>query len=261
MIGWKISWLVTVLIVLIVITGCHANIDVNKIKNEVECRELTGTYIWIAGRCCLDSNQNGVCDDDEGSRSCSDACSQPGCMEDNQFKAYDCVKGKDGCLHRKVLSIQVGRCNVECLNADACRLGQKCVNYKCEDKICGDRQCDDTENCNCIDCSVPEGSICCLGIAYQGDCCIDNDCLVEEICENYVCTPVPKCGDGICHLEAGEDCQSCVSDCRIPEGSICCSAVVVEGNCCTSEDCVEHETCINNDCIAVEQKPVNVSAN
>ena len=132
----------------LLVGGCQTNVNVNanQIKNQIDCENSGSTYLWMAGRCCFDKDLSGACDDDEGRQSCSDTCSIEGCMEDNQFKPYDCVGGEDGCYHRKVLEIQIDRCGVECLNDDGCNIGKKCFNYKCENKICGDGQCDDTEN-------------------------------------------------------------------------------------------------------------------
>lgn len=252
--------LVGILIIsLLIFTGCqtNVNVDANELKNEGECRNAGGDYLWLAGRCCFDKNHNGNCDDDEGRRSCSNDCSQSGCMEDNQFKPYDCVVGEDGCLHRKVLGIQTGRCNVECLDNDGCRLGQKCVKYKCENKECGDGQCDDTENCNCVDCKVSVGSVCCNGNMYSGDCCTDSNCKQGKTCENNICKAVPKCGDGICQAEIGENCGNCTDDCKTPKDSICCSGSIVQGNCCSNEQCNKNETCIVNSCTLVQQTLTN----
>lgn len=176
------------------------------------------------------TNNNGNCDDDEGSRSCADDCGQSGCMENNQFQPYDCVKMEDGCLHRKVLDIQINRCNVECLDNNGCRLGQKCVNYKCEDKICGDGQCDDTENCNCEDCKkeLKEIEICCDGKTIEGDCCSNEYCKNENsTCVKNKC--IPYCGDGNCDIT--ENCFTCKLDCILEENKICCGGIIKEGSC------------------------------
>ena len=243
---------------IVILAGCRTNIniDANEAKNEVECRNIEGDYIWVAGRCCPDTNNNNFCDDDEGLGSCTTGkeCEQSGCMDYNQFIPYDCVVGEDNCLHKKEVNIQIDRCSVECLNAEGCNLGQKCVNYKCENKVCGDGQCDDTENCKCVDCPTPKDSKCCEGVVYKGDCCSNEDCNEdEETCENNICTLIPKCGDGMCNGD--ETCLTCDKDC-IKEGEFCCNEVVVSGDCCTNEDCEGDEICTDNVCTTIEQ-PIN----
>ena len=243
--------IITSLVLIIGLSGCKTNVivDTNKINDEAQCRNQNGPYFWLSGKCCLDSNSDGICDQDAGSRSCSDDCSLPGCMENEQFRPYDCVVGEDGCLQRKVLDFQINRCNVECLNDNGCRRNERCVNYKCEEIICGDGLCDPTEDCTCSDC-INEDQVCCSGDVYAGECCLDDDCNEDETCGENKCALAPYCGDGICSSD--ENCNNCDLDC-LNEGEICCDNTATLGVCCTNENCGGNEACTDNICTIIEQ--------
>jgi hypothetical protein len=54
------------------------------------------------------------------------------------------------------------------------------------------------------------------------------------------------CGDALC--SNGETCSSCMTDCPIPEGSVCCLGMNHVGNCCSEEDCPSGRACIDYSC-------------
>ena len=45
------------------------------------------------------------------------------------------------------------------------------------------------------------------------------------------------CGDSICNTSAGENCDSCPSDCLDSETEVCCSGTAYSGECCVASDC------------------------
>lgn len=61
---------------------------------------------------------------------------------------------------------------------------------------CGDEVCEGGEDCdNCVADCLGVGQVCCNGVAYDGDCCDDNDCTLPETCVDYTCQIVDSCSD------------------------------------------------------------------
>ena len=91
------------IVLLVFLTGCPfqttVEIDGSKEADDYQCRNRGADYIEVAGKCCLDENNNNKCDDEESKAPCDDECSQPICQGDNRMVFYDCVKKEDGCKH------------------------------------------------------------------------------------------------------------------------------------------------------------------
>jgi len=83
----------------------------------------------------------------------------------------------------------------------------------------------------------------------SAECLISDDCNETLKCVKNKCVE-PKCGDEKCDKDAGEDCKTCVLDCPLDSGAICCDGKITDGNCCYNPDCTkEHEICEENRCV------------
>lgn len=58
------------------------------------------------------------------------------------------------------------------------------------------------------------------------------------------------CGNSVCQSPA-ENCDTCLTDCAIPTGNVCCSGVNTTGDCCSDSDCSSGQECISNQCTTV----------
>lgn len=218
-----------------------------------------------------------------------------------------------GCLKAKILQTQDRakikyiwcesvRQSGQCCSDDDCLSGEQCKGFLCMAKaVCGDWLCqtDKGENCkNCPDdcqcaskeCCEPgfatnaqgcvgplnkitERFICCDGTRYYGECCSNSQCASGQECLKNWCSVKPKCGDGKCDYNRGENCQTCFEDCRcygsdccspasekadiwgcIANGNmadvdrVCCNSQLKPGACCSNWDCEQGKECINSAC-------------
>lgn len=81
------------------------------------------------------------------------------------------------------------------------------------------------------------------------ECLTSDDCNESLKCNNNKCVE-PKCGDGRCDKDADENCKTCLEDCPLDTGTICCSGKIVEGKCCSDSNCFkEHEVCEDYQCV------------
>jgi len=234
------------------ISGCSPGIDIGdlviNVKTEVECFQYSNTgYIWIANACCLDFNENGRCDADEraGQTLCNDECSQTICGGDNKRVFYDCVRKENGCTQLDAKGVIISECGVECIDGSHCKSDERCFNNKCEKNKCGDGSCGLYEDCgSCEKDCLRENQVCCDKKSIEGDCCTDDDCESEGICESNKCQ---SCGNEVC--DESEDCLSCPLDCLDEEaGEICCEGQTFMGGCCNDSGCDGNMTCIENIC-------------
>ena len=135
MVQLKYGILILIAIVGVIIIG-------NYTKQEIACNP---PYIKLNSSCCLDQNNNSICDKDEKpitqtqitgkivekTRNCADECSrgQTKCME---YKYYTCGDyDADPCVEWSKGRIIIGKCGVECKSNLDCSHGNECKNYKC----------------------------------------------------------------------------------------------------------------------------------
>lgn len=89
-------------------------------------------YILVGTDCCLDQNDNSICDLDEPSKAeCVNQCDSDGCINADY---YACVKQPDGCLSKQIFGKVKDKCGVECLADSDCGKNQKCETDKCVEK-------------------------------------------------------------------------------------------------------------------------------
>ena len=161
------------------------------------------------------------------------------------------------------------QCTPNCTNKDCgpdgcggscgvCQDGYFCDNYKCKGICnpscqeggipfeCGSNGCggscgtcpamEECINHQCEPVCVPN----CIGKECGSDDCGGQCgfCLPGEICQGGICTPVgPVCGDNICDVWEGEDCETCAIDCG-GCGAGCVATPWPGCNGCPCEQCV-----------------------
>ena len=136
---------------LLFLTGC-SEIDISKLSDEdleriseklIVCES---PYLRNGGDCCLDKNENKICDEDEKLEDvrvkpeikknaedvgCRNECTNSGC-DDNDY--LECSKEKNGCYSNVNLGLIVGKCNVECTSSKDCSEDEECDSNKCNEK-------------------------------------------------------------------------------------------------------------------------------
>jgi len=155
--------LILLVLSLFFIVGCSnfGKIDVSNLSEEdvnkiIVCNK---PYMRFGTGCCLDANDNKICDNDEKGEiktlepkqeentkpeikptqpiSCKNECTQDSC-DVNIY--YQCVKQADGCYDKINKGKIIGKCNVNCLKDSDCASGQECYYsglnqfYVCQDK-------------------------------------------------------------------------------------------------------------------------------
>lgn len=236
-------------ILLIFISGCNGgSVDVSGgIEKGIEwlsCSKYTN-YKYIGGKCCIDVNQNGICEDDEPTPpKCKNECNFPN-RQCHNGDVYSCEDtDQDGCTEFKL--------ELNCADDESCMRGECIKNIECGDRVC------DKEKENCDTCKqdcLGLNERCCDGESIAGECCYASDCGENQECQDYKCVDVEFCGNGICDPST-ENCKICSQDCTINEGQNCCDEKIVDGNCCSDTDCKEGEICSKNICTTIEQ-PTN----
>ena len=200
-----------IIISILVLMGCD-EIDVTKLTKEDINKIIIcdPPYIRYASECCLDQDNNSICDKDEAVSeedeeiSCSDECSTDTC-ENNDY--ISCLKKEDGCRDKVNKGKILGKCGVECITDDDCSLDEECKNYKCE---INQEEENETEEETCIDECFDSS---CLGLDFidcvsksdgcrdkvnKGkilgkcgvDCFINSDCSIDRKCEDYQCVEI-----------------------------------------------------------------------
>tara|TARA_Y100000310_G_scaffold336888_1_gene422586 strand:- start:3096 stop:4043 length:948 start_codon:yes stop_codon:yes gene_type:complete len=126
-------------------------VDTERIAKEIAEENIDklivcdSPYIRYGSSCCLDQNENNICDNDEGTLTdeesediivdetvpCLDECLGDGC---DGFDSYSCITQNDGCKDKKSKEIIQGECGVICLINSDCANDEGCNNYQCEKK-------------------------------------------------------------------------------------------------------------------------------
>lgn len=58
----------------------------------------------------------------------------------------------------------------------------------------------------------------------------------------------PTCGDGICDVAGGENCDTCSADCAPASDQVCCDGLVYPGECCGDSECGSGQVCVAKVC-------------
>ena len=111
-----------------------------------------------------------------------DAHPDAGCYEYTGVRVYECSDGIDN----------DGDGQIDYPNDAGCSSDEDD-----DESNCGDLVCESGENCQTCsqDCLTGAEEVCCSGILYSGDCCLDNDCSSPDTCQDNVCSkPIPVYG-------------------------------------------------------------------
>lgn len=247
----KILILSSIIIVLLFISSCK-EVPISEgisqgVSKGIDWLSCKNPYKYIGGNCCIDSNNNGVCEADEPTpTTCKDECNFEGkqCHNGNVNSCVD--KNGDGCKEFKL--------------EQTCADDERCYRGQCEKNIqCGDGYCDaGKEDCDiCPKDCLPKGQKCCVGNALIGECCIDSECGEHKKCEGYKCIEVEYCGNKKCDINT-ENCEECPQDCSVASEQKCCNKIIVQGNCCNNNDCKPNMKCDNYTCVQLPiQEPAN----
>ncbi len=135
-----------------------------------------------------------------------------------------------------------------CVDVD-CTSPNTCVSHTCTAPAhyCGDGNCDLDESCaNCSADCLLAGEVCCDGINYIGNCCVDANCTSPQTCVDHTCTTLTHyCGDGTC--DANETCANCAEDCEGKQDGCDSEYLCCYGSCafvCSSDDdCLTGTVC------------------
>jgi hypothetical protein len=131
------------------------------------------------------------------------------------------------------------------------------------------------------------GQICCNGVCYAGECCLNSDCtdLKKPICDanRHTCEcNSASCGEGqVCYngaCYAGECCSNmdCTNltnpicdvsthtcECNSTscgEGQVCYNGACYAGECCSNTDCTDGKICCDNQCTDLTNDTYNCGA-
>lgn len=182
---------VSTLIVVLLLCGC--------IDQSTTCNK---PYILVGKDCCLDENNDGICDKDKPSTTPQTILSCPG--DGKNYCEGDVAYTNSIC--------ESGRWKYETKHCD-----YGCEQGACKSPSCYGKDCNDGNPCTVDYCSESTGSACkhdvvsgaqngCSGSA--GKCkryvCLTGNCITEN--------EVPCCGNLIC--EQGETFSTCPSDCK-----------------------------------------------
>jgi len=173
------------------------------------------------------SCQDGVDNDCDGDTDSADSDCTPACVPTSQTEAV-CDDGLDDDCDG------LFDCDDSDCDADpACQTGMACADYPDKGSCQNDPSCvwsGSPKNGSCQDATGgTTETICNDAIDNDGDGlidCNDSDCSADPACQQTTCD-----GDGIC--EAGENCNSCASDCAgvtggKPANRYCCGNGIVE---------------------------------
>jgi len=128
--------IICLMISIILISGCTQ-------INQVDCEE---PYILVEDKCCLDRNNNNICDKDEEIKpeteeseqlSCKDECNPSPYLDSARCEGkiyFACEKQADGCYDKINKGKVIGKCGVECLTNSDCSHNEECKNNKCVTK-------------------------------------------------------------------------------------------------------------------------------
>lgn len=208
---------------LLLLMGCE-NVDLSKLSDadlERVSEKLivcNAPYMRHESGCCLDKDNNKICDEDEGTANMQ-AISTSNVPESNQgnkpnencvndctvdtcknFDYEECVEKENGCKYKLTRGKLMGKCSVECLEDSGCIDGNKCVNYKCKTKsdtctnACTSDTCNEFKFIECIldsnGCRKQENRGEILG-KCDVQCLTVSECNSTQECNNHKCSEKP----------------------------------------------------------------------
>lgn len=218
-----------ILVILSILLLCTACVQVTTTPDseETNCNK---PYIQVGDDCCLDKDDNSICDKDEMTE---EESTNEETDEETVEESEKSVEEKESSDDEETAddSDEVTEENlgtIESCSKPFIESGTGCCLDVNEDGACdtvsedagscGDGMCENGEDC-CADCGCPAREI-----------CSDNECSPEESFSNEELQSVfemkpmvfaPRCGDGACN---GDETQaSCCSDCGCSGNDVCLS--------------------------------------
>ena len=221
------------------IEGMPKCIDISTSIQNASCSDGTENNACSSRKPFYCSNGNlyefcNLCGCNQGSACSSGRCIELTCENSNGVCSTTC---EDGYINFRLL-------------ANSCQPQEITIPDTCEDGTLYD-QCNSERTSYCEEGILREKCTLVCPICRDDFYCNPSTDLCEPIF-----TPVGNttaiCGDTICSLEQGEDCETCPSDCSLGKGQVCCSGIALTGNCCSSLECSPDQQCINNQCCFAE---------
>jgi len=227
-------------------------------KDGTACEDGDKCTAWDeckGGECTPGTGKD--CDD---GKSCTiDSCDPATaiCKSTNQNDGVSCGEGK-ACSAGECVTMGdcPGKSNgAPCEDGDTCTKGDICLNDKC---MAGKPLvCDEAKACTTMSCESGQG--CVAKPVANGDKCDKGDkCTTEDFCQDGTCvagknTCGDPCGDGTCDNAKGENCGTCIADCKSQCAAACgdgkCDAAKGENCTACAKDCGAcPATCGNGKC-------------
>jgi hypothetical protein len=199
---------------------------------DEECDEVLDPNTCFAGVCTFDAEAEvGLCgfvpDDsqcDEGECCCENGTCSADCCELCQEFAEQCGLIVNGTLAAS------GSDQLDCCDGLGCCEGQG--GHFCAE-CCGDQDC-------------PKGTICCVGVCRELECCIDD--ILIGLDPNARCPGDCTCFEGLCVDKDQNHCRVCVQDKECPEGECCCRNGICSHHCCGEPGCKSDSDCAKDTC-------------
>jgi hypothetical protein len=156
-------------------------------------------YIRFGASCCIDQNNNSICDTDESATSttpvegvkCINECSEDLCLNGEYIA---CQTKSDGCKDKVNKGKLLGKCGIICLSDNDCSSTEKCNGNTCEAIECTNQctadTCKGTTYLKCMTantgCKIKED----MGIVKDKcgvECLKNSDCTSNKICSSHSC--------------------------------------------------------------------------
>jgi len=234
----SILFIVIISFLVIILVGCDTDLGdgIEQGIDWISCDIYPG-YDYIGGDCCIDLNENNVCEEDEPRPpKCKRECNFPN-KQCHNGDVYSCEDtNNDDCKEYKL--------ELNCADDETCKRGECIKNIECRDDVCDEGK----EDCD----SCPEDCLnlnerCCEGKSMDVECCIDRQCDKLQECINFKCVDIEFCGNEYCDSES-ENCKNCPPDCVVEDDEWCCEGEIKQGDCCIDEDCKDNSPCVENLC-------------
>ncbi len=215
------------LAVAFLLSGCQISLSLNK---KVECQPPLKV---ISGQCCLDQDNNNVCDQVKEPATKNDQAQK------NQGKeAGSAESSSESAVAKNTANVPAENATSSAESGQQANLDFQsqcqppliatdngCCLDADEDGNCDEE--DDASPCGDGVCQQSEINTCCLDCGCPTDkTCLDNECVVKltispGLFKDIIKPKLPPsfCGDGVCN--SGESSDNCCSDCGCPNGLVC----------------------------------------
>jgi hypothetical protein len=196
--GVKVKQILFILVIAMLVTAC---VEVHNEAPEGPQGPVCNTpYILVGTDCCLDSNDNAICDTEEPDY-------VPETSGDRELRDESLEDSRDSRSHDSDTTADENADTGSDAADNNVESETSTIVEDVEQGACGDGTCDNGENAAscCADCGCEDGLF-----------CSDNECKETEIMFELSPLSVWNCGDGTC--SDIEDSENCCKDCGCDEG-------------------------------------------